>query len=191
MAHQAALRARGLTGEALEGLTTYLDLVERWSLRVNLTAARDPASRVRILIDPALEAAAHLVPGPLLDVGSGNGSPGLVLALLDRARQATLLEPRARRWAFLGEAARATGASNVRVLRARHDGYDGAPAVNVVMRALRLPPAALLPLLRSGGRLLLWRDPGRLPEGLERLHGPSGPHGLWVLRRSGAAGCST
>jgi 16S rRNA (guanine527-N7)-methyltransferase len=190
-AHRAALRARGLEGAALERVARYLDLVERWSARVNLTAARDAEARARILVDPALGAAAHLVPGPLLDVGSGNGSPGLVLALLDPAREATLLEPRTRRWAFLVEAARACGAGNVRVLRARHDGYAGAPAANLVVRALRLPTEALLPLVAPGGRLLLWRDPGRLPEGLERVHGPAAPHGLYVARRAAGVGCST
>ena len=190
-AHRAALRARGLAGAALEGLTVYLDLVERWSARVNLTAARDPESRVRILIDPALEAAAHLTPGPLLDIGSGNGSPGLVLALLNRGRASTLLEPRTRRWAFLVEAARVAGAGNVRVLRVRHDGYEGEPAANVLVRAVRLPPATLLPLVMPGGRLLMWRDPGPLPKGLERPLGPASPHGLRVLYRARAAGCST
>jgi 16S rRNA G527 N7-methylase RsmG len=189
-AHDEALVALGLPGESRGRLAVYLDTVARWSPRVNLTAARDAAARVRILVTPALAAAASLVPGPLLDVGSGNGSPGLVLALLEPDRETTLLEPRARRWAFLVEAARLAGAQNVRVLRARHDEYAGPAAANVSVRALRLPPSSLLPLLWPGGRLLLWGDPGPLPDGLVALPGPH-PGGLRVLGRLGAPGCST
>jgi len=96
-----------------------------------------------------------LVEGPLLDVGSGNGSPGLVLALLRPGLPVTLLEPRQRRWAFLREAARAAGRADVRVLRLRHDAYAGPPAQTVTLRALSLEASQLLPLLRPGGRLLV------------------------------------
>ena len=107
---------------------------------------------------PALPALPVLGPGSLLDVGSGNGSPGLVLALLEPHRPATLLEPRAKRWAFLREAARAAGRGDVRVLRQRHDAYAGAPAANVTLRGLRLPLSALEPLVEPGGRVLVFGD---------------------------------
>ena len=105
---------------ARERLASYLDLLAAWGARVNLTGARTPGERVRVLVAPVLPAAT-LVVGRLLDIGSGNGSPGLVLALLRPELPVTLLEPRARRWAFLREAARAGGRPDVEVLRARHD----------------------------------------------------------------------
>jgi hypothetical protein len=74
-------------------------------------------------------------PGRLIDVGSGNGSPGLVLALLRDDLEAILLEPRARRWAFLREATRAAGRGDVEVLRRRHDQYEGPPAPGWSSRA--------------------------------------------------------
>jgi 16S rRNA (guanine527-N7)-methyltransferase len=144
---------------ALDPLERYLDLLAAWSARVNLTAADTPEQRVDVLVAPALRAATLLGPGSLLDVGSGNGSPGLVLALLEPLRPATLLEPRARRWAFLREAARATGREDVQVLRQRHDAYPGPPAANVTLRGLRLPLAALEPLVAPGGRLLIFGPP--------------------------------
>ena len=104
----------------------------------------------------ALPALPLLGPGGLLDVGSGNGSPGLVLALLEPRRPATLLEPRAKRWAFLREASRAAGRDDVEVLRERHDTYTGPPAANVTLRGLRLPLSALEPLVEPGGRVLVF-----------------------------------
>jgi len=130
-------------------LARYLDLLAAWSRRVNLTAAATAERRVEVLVAPVLRALSRLAPGGLIDVGSGNGSPGLVLALLAPDRAVTLLEPRARRWAFLREAARGAGP----------------PAANVTLRALRLSLSDLRPLVASGGRALVYGpepapDPG-------------------------------
>jgi 16S rRNA (guanine527-N7)-methyltransferase len=94
-----------MAGEAAERVGRYLDLVAAWNPRVNLTGARTAAERVAVLVGPVAPVAEALHPGLLLDVGSGNGSPGLVLALLRPDLPVTLLEPRQRRWAFLREAA--------------------------------------------------------------------------------------
>ena len=82
--HRAPLEALGLEGPALGRLAAYLDTLAAWSPRVNLTGARTPIERVRWLVADVV-AAAHLpAPGRLIDVGSGNGTPGLVLALAPR-----------------------------------------------------------------------------------------------------------
>ena len=154
----------------------YLDLLAGWSRRVNLTGARTPAERVEVLVVPALRALPLLGPGSVLDVGSGNGSPGLVLAVLEPERGVTLLEPRARRWAFLREAARAVGRGDVRILRDRHDGYAGPPAGNVMLRALRLPLPELGALVAPGGRLLTFGPPPAPAAGWRQLATPgAGP----------------
>jgi 16S rRNA (guanine527-N7)-methyltransferase len=110
---------------------------------------------VRILVADVLPALPLTEPGRLIDVGSGNGSPGLVLALVRGDLEAILLEPRAHRWAFLREAARAAGAA-VRVVRQRHDAYQGPPARTVTLRGLSLPLAGLAHLVEPGGRLLVF-----------------------------------
>lgn len=154
--HRAPLEALGLQGPALGRLAAYLDTLAAWSPRVNLTGARTPAERVLWLVAD-VAAAAHLPdPGRLIDVGSGNGSPGLVLALLRPDVAVTLLEPRLKRWAFLKEAARAAGRPDVEVRRERHDQYQGAPAAVVTLRGLALPLSALRPLVARGGRILVF-----------------------------------
>jgi 16S rRNA (guanine527-N7)-methyltransferase len=149
---------------------------------VNLTGAATPAERVQVLVAPALLALPHLGPGDLIDVGSGNGSPGLVLAFLDPARPATLLEPRSRRWAFLREAARAAGRDDVRVLRERHDTYRGPAAANVTLRGLRLPLSSLTPLVRPGGRVLTFGGTSAPSAGWQGL--PAAPGGPAVFVRT-------
>jgi 16S rRNA (guanine527-N7)-methyltransferase len=133
---------------------------------------------------------ARLAPqGPLLDLGSGNGSPGLVLALLLPGLAVRLAEPRLRRWGFLREAARACGRPDVEVLRVRHDAVPGPPAASLTLRALRLPLAELVPLVRPGGRLYVLGEPPApaAPFVLESRQ----PGGLSVLRREAAGSCST
>lgn len=153
--HESALRSAGVPEVACAALVSYLDLLAAWADALNLTSARTAQARVDVLIVPALSLLPWLLPGALLDVGSGNGSPGLVLAVLDERRAVTLLEPRTRRWAFLREAARASGRADVAVLKLRHDSYSGPPAANVTLRGLRLREADLARLIAPGGQALL------------------------------------
>jgi 16S rRNA (guanine527-N7)-methyltransferase len=139
---------------------------------------------VRLLVADVLGAAPLVASGGLVDVGSGNGSPGLVLALLRDDLKVTLLEPRARRWAFLREAARAAGRSGVRVLRLRHDSYPGPPAATVTLRALALPLGELRALVEPGGRVLVFGGSPREAPGFVRTdEGRGVAGGLVVFRR--------
>jgi 16S rRNA (guanine527-N7)-methyltransferase len=136
-------------------LAAYLDTLAAWSRRVNLTGARAPEERVRLLVADVLPALTLVPPGRLIDVGSGNGSPGLVFALLRDDIEATLLEPRQRRWAFLREAARAAGRTGVDIRRQRHDTYAGRPARTVTLRALAIPLREISGLVEPGGRVVV------------------------------------
>jgi 16S rRNA G527 N7-methylase RsmG len=182
-AHEPYLAALGLHAAALAALSRYLDLVAAWNPRVNLTGARTAAARVAILVAPIVPVAGALEPGLLLDLGSGNGSPGLVLATLRPDLPVTLLEPRQRRWAFLREAARVVGRADVEVRRVRHDGYAGPLAQTVSLRALALPLREIAPLVVPGGRVFSWGPPWPASAGFRAE--PSPARGVHVLRRAG------
>jgi 16S rRNA (guanine(527)-N(7))-methyltransferase RsmG len=176
LSHRPHLEALGLSGAAAERLERYLDLLAAWSARVNLTAARSPEGRVGLLVAPVLPAAPLLAAGRLIDIGSGNGSPGLVLALLRPDLAVTLLEPRQKRWAFLREAARVAGRPDVTVRRERHDAYAGPPAATVTLRALALSLPEIAPLVEEGGRALIFGAAPRAAAGWRR-EGAQGPPG--------------
>lgn len=180
LSHRPYLEALGLFGAAADRLERYLDLLAAWSARVNLTAARTAKGRVGLLVAPVLPAVPVPAPGRLIDVGSGNGSPGLVLALLRPDLEVTLLEPRQKRWAFLREAARASGRPDVTVRRERHDAYPGPAAATVTLRALALPLSELAGLVEEGGRILLI---GGVPGELEGWREETGMHGVRVFGR--------
>lgn len=181
-AHRAALRALRVPEEAEAGLLAYLALLAAWSPRVNLTGARTPEDRVSTLVAPVLPLLALVPEGGVLDLGSGNGSPGLVLALLRPELKMTLVEPRLRRVAFLREAIRATGRDDVVVFRGRHDEYPGRPARTVLVRALTLALADLARLIEPGGRALILGRPLAPAPGFTEE--PSPAPSLHLYRRS-------
>jgi 16S rRNA G527 N7-methylase RsmG len=154
--HYPALSRLGLPAGAAAAFESYLDLMAAWNARVNLTGASDPETRVQWLVAEVLPSLSWTQPGPLLDIGSGNGSPGLILALLRPGEGATLLEPRTKRWAFLREAVRTAGRPDIEVLRLRHDEYVGPPATNVTLRGLALSLGSLAALAAPRARLLVF-----------------------------------
>jgi 16S rRNA (guanine(527)-N(7))-methyltransferase RsmG len=179
-AHHPHLAGLGLDAAAAGRLSRYLDLLAAWSARVNLTGARTPQERVALLVAPVVPAATLPGPAGLIDIGSGNGSPGLVLALLRPDLPVTLLEPRQKRWAFLREAARAAGRPDVEVRRERHDGYPGPPAATVTLRALALGLGDLAALVAPGGRAVFF---GGTPAPAPGWSEEPGPPGVRVFRR--------
>ena len=104
------------------------------------------------LLSPLLPEGVHVV-----DLGSGAGLPGLVLALARPDLSVTLVEPMLRRTTFLTEACEALGLDRVRVVRGRAEEVVGERFDIVTARALAPLPKLLtwaLPLVSSGGAVL-------------------------------------
>ena len=98
--------------------------------------------------------------GPIVDVGSGNGSPGIPLAASLPERQVTLLESNHRKCAFLERMA--LEFPNVQVVCGRAEEQETDKFAVATAKALAPPPVALewvLPLVRPGGAAVLWLGP--------------------------------
>jgi len=136
--------------ETRERLALFRDLLLRWNARINLIADSDPATIERRHIEDSLQLL-PLVPacGPLGDLGSGAGFPGLVLAIAS-ARETHLIESDRRKAAFLLEAARTLSLPHVHVHPARIEAVALPPLAAVTARAL----APLGGLLVHAARLL-------------------------------------
>ncbi len=159
-----------------------LDLAERYAgLLVGpgqLRGLVGPHERDRIWDRHLLNCAAlaELIPrdARLVDVGSGAGLPGVVLALARPDLEVVLVEPLLRRVAFLQEAVAWLGLERVRVQRGRAEELDDAAlfadgkAADVVTARAVAPMARLavwcLPLLRPGGMLLALKGEGAQAE---------------------------
>jgi 16S rRNA (guanine527-N7)-methyltransferase len=172
--------------------------VERWLERLlrtpGLTAVRDPAEARRIHVEDALAAADLLDAGPVVDVGSGGGSPGIPLAAVRPDLEFHLLESTRKKCSFLREVA--ADFPNVEVVCARAEehaagaGRDFYPTA--VARALAPPPVAAewcLPLVAVGGTAILFVGPTADADAVARAaaklgsEDPRAVGGFLVLRK--------
>lgn len=137
--------------------------LERWLEDVlatpGLTAIEDSVGAWRTLVEDALRAVPVLetLEGPVVDVGSGGGSPGIPLALALPSRPFTLLEAERRKAAFL--ASYAARLPNVEVVWGRAETQPLEAWGVALAKALAKPPVAAeltLPLVGEGGAALLW-----------------------------------
>jgi 16S rRNA (guanine527-N7)-methyltransferase len=115
----------------------------------------------------------------VIDVGSGAGLPGLVIALARPTLRVTLVEPMQRRCAFLTEAVELLGLTHVSVRRGRAAEFHTALSANVVTARAVAPLSRLvpetLPLLRPGGVLLAIKGSGAADE-VAAAHGVLAQH---------------
>jgi 16S rRNA (guanine527-N7)-methyltransferase len=174
------------------------DVLERWLEAVvttaGLTALRDRDEARRVLLDDALVGLELVrgLEGPIVDVGSGGGTPGIPLAASLPERHVTLLEAERRKVEFLE---RWTGElPNLSVIWGRAESQKTGCYQVAVAKALAHPPVAAewcLPLVREGGAVILWvgpsAEPARVAAAAEQLGGSleSCPPGFIVLRKTG------
>ncbi len=155
----AVQAAEGVFGEAFPQAEKYAALLAGTGVERGLIGPAE-ADRIwdRHLLNSA--AVAHLLPArcSLVDLGSGAGLPGIVLAILLPQARVTLLEPLARRVDFLNETIAELGLANAEVLRARAEDLEGQMSADVVTARAVAPLDKLaglsLGLLRPGGRVV-------------------------------------
>src|SRR5437762_12442060 len=95
---ERAGRAFAAEGPWIDHMAAYLDELVRWNRRMDLTAARGAEELVDLVVaDAAVLAGASTDGGTWIDVGSGAGAPGLVLATMLPGARITLVAPRERR----------------------------------------------------------------------------------------------
>jgi len=178
-------RARSRTATSSSFLSDWLAAV---LATPGLTALRDIGSAREMLLEDALRALPLLgrFDGPVIDVGSGGGSPGIPLATSLPEWEVTLLDAEQRKCDFL----RSWAPPNAEVVWGRAEEQPLERWGVAVAKALAQPPVAAewcLPLVRAGGAAILWLGEGadlvRLASASEQLGGgiPELHEGLAVL----------
>jgi len=150
--------------------------LERWLEALvstpGLTSIRDPVEARRVHVDESLVALPLLrrFGGPIVDVGSGGGAPGIPLAAALPDREVTLLEANGRKCAFLREASREF--PNVEVVQGRAEGQVTDLFGAAIAKALAPPPVAAewcLTLVAPGGAAILYVGPSADAEPVNRV----------------------
>ncbi len=138
---------------------THLSLLQRWAPKMNLSTVSEPAeAMVRHVLDSLALLKLRRVreaTGPLLDVGSGAGFPGIPLAAALPAADVTLLEPRQKRGVFLNRVLAEAGIRNARWLEGRLPDARLNQRFHLVVSRATLSPDELIeaarPTLAPGG----------------------------------------
>lgn len=170
-----------LDGRRVDIVGRYLDLLLRWNRAVNLTAVRNPEAIVTRHFGESMYVAKFAeLGGRLLDVGSGAGFPGLAIKVLRPEISVVLLEPVAKKRAFLKEVVRECALQDVEVAGERVEDFSlvhGGEFDSVTLRAVGdfesvLPAASRC--LRARGLLYAWLTSGeaaRLSAALPAFNG--------------------
>jgi 16S rRNA (guanine527-N7)-methyltransferase len=151
-----------------ERLLGYLDAMLTLNEQINLTAVREREHAIVLhVLDSLAFASTNLHPQHVLDLGSGNGFPGVALATLHPGASVTLMERTGKKVRAIGSCLVAAKLDRIETL---HLDAAQAPALRrdlrhafdaIAARAVGAP--ALLgelaePLLRPGGELVVWLD---------------------------------
>ena len=128
-----------LEAAAADRLLGYLALMRRWNKVYNLSALRDPAEMLThhlldcLAVLPALRRHAQGERLRILDVGSGGGLPGVVLAIMQPDWSITCVDAVAKKASFVRQVAGDLGLSNLRAVHARVEAMPAAAQFDLVI----------------------------------------------------------
>ena len=159
-------------------LARYVALLAQWSRAYNLTAVRDPLAMVDRHVVDSLTARELLLGPRLLDIGTGAGLPGIVLAIVRPDLRCTLLDSVRKKTRFCAHAAMTLGLRNVEVASERLSAHRPLHRYQTVISRATLSISELV-----AGSLHLLDGPGRIVA----MKGPSPEAELDALDRDGLA----
>lgn len=153
-----------------EKLEIYLRLLLEWNTRMDLTAVEEEEDLTdRHFVDSLTVLRTDLVPqgASFIDVGTGAGFPGMVLAMARPDLKVVLMDAQRKRLKFLEAVAAEAGVNNAEILHARaedaardrkrREQYEVAAARAVA--PLNVLAEYLLPFVKTGGCALCWKGP--------------------------------
>lgn len=120
-----------LSETQLQQCVSYVTLLDKWNSAYNLTSVRDPQEMLIKHVLDSLVVAPHLTGDNFIDVGTGPGLPGVLLAIYYPDKQFTLLDSLGKRIRFLNQVKLQLRLNNVTPLQSRVEehqlvqGYDG------------------------------------------------------------------
>ncbi|WP_156171695.1 16S rRNA (guanine(527)-N(7))-methyltransferase RsmG [Methylophilus sp. TWE2] len=125
-----------VTAEMQSQCLAYLTLLHKWNKVYNLTAVRDPQEMLVLHLLDSLSVLPYIETGNLLDVGSGGGLPGLVIAITRPDVQVTTIDTVQKKAIFMRQVKAELGLSNAQVVHARVEAFMPAlPFKQVISRA--------------------------------------------------------
>ena len=143
-----AASSLNLTDTQVSLADKYLNQILKWNKTRNLVSRN---LKKNDLAEHFLDCAVlqkHLLPGSVLDLGTGSGFPGMCLGIIDPNRDLTLLDSNRKKTSFLVNVKNELGLNSVSIKNARVEEIKQINEINIVCRAFK-EPAALLKTLEN------------------------------------------
>jgi len=136
---------------AQANLLRYLEQLHKWNKAYNLSGIRDPGQMLDLHILDSLTLLPHIEAGPVADIGTGAGLPGLPLAICMPDRKFVLIDSNSKKTRFIFQTVALLELPNVEVVHSRAQDYASNPQVAIVTsRAF----ASLASFIEAGRHLL-------------------------------------
>jgi len=113
-----------LSDQVIDQLMTYLDLVEKWNRVYNLTAIREREEMIKLHFLDSLSILKHVQVKNILDVGSGAGFPGIVLAITKSELKVTVMDSVNKKTTFMQQVKSELSLTNLDVVNSRVEDYQ-------------------------------------------------------------------
>lgn len=113
-----------LSDQMIDQLMTYLNLVEKWNRVYNLTAIRERDEMIRLHFLDSLSILNHVHVKNILDVGSGAGFPGIVLAITKPELKVTVMDSVNKKTTFMQQVKSELALTNLDVVNNRAEDYQ-------------------------------------------------------------------
>lgn len=113
-----------LSDQMIDQLMAYLNLIEKWNRVYNLTAIRERDEMVKLHFLDSLSILNHVEMEHVLDVGSGAGFPGIVLAITKPELKVTVMDSVNKKTTFMQQVKSELSLTNLNVVNARVEDYQ-------------------------------------------------------------------
>ena len=113
-------------------LLDYILLLDKWNKVYSLTVVREPERMIGLHLLDCLAMLPYVKASRLLDVGSGGGMPGIILAICHPEWQVTMIDSNSKKTGFLQQAAISLQLGNVTVVTSRVEQYQPAQPFDVI-----------------------------------------------------------
>jgi len=113
-----------LSDQMIDQLMAYLNLIEKWNRVYNLTAIRERDEMIKLHFLDSLSILDHVEMEHVLDVGSGAGFPGIVLAITKPELKVTVMDSVNKKTTFMQQVKSELSLTNLNVVNARVEDYQ-------------------------------------------------------------------
>ena len=159
-----------LSDHQMASMLTYMHLIQDWNKAYNLVGTSSTDELIQKHLLDSLAIAHHISAGPVLDVGSGAGLPGIPLAIALPDLSFTLLDSNGKKARFMRQAVLQLKLGNVEIVQTRIEQYEAKIPVKTIISRAFAPLDKALDLLaavciaKASVQIMLGTRPEQLPQ---------------------------